>query len=253
MSPIKELQHFNARLRPEILPRVDANVIKALCRVSERTGDGDPARSTPYQRAVLDALRSRVRMIWQEDEYPNFFLNRVGDRRVMCEITPEYSLFDRAQFERMATILPAVRFALVMRNPIDRYWSDLHLLVSRGASLPDEARIVEALDDPLQWSRCDYPRTLNELLAVVDGKDVFLEFFERLFDDSAMAKLCGFLGIDFQPGAYGSRVHDVPHPVAPEGLRAKLYARLSRVYEAIYARFAGDVPDSWRDDMVAYG
>jgi hypothetical protein len=253
MSPVKELQHFSARLRPEILPRADAAAIRSVCRVSEQTGDGDPTRSTPYQRAVLDTLKSRVRMIWQEDEYPNFFLDRVGDRHVMCEITPEYSLFDRAQFERMAAVLPTVRFALVMRNPIDRYWSDLHLQATRGVSLQDEAGIVETLVDPLQWSRGDYPRTLNELLAAVDGKNVFLEFFERLFDDSAMAKLCGFLGIAFQPGSYGARVHDVPHPVAPERLRAKLYAKLSRVYEDIHEHFAGDVPDSWRNDMVAYG
>lgn len=249
---VKELHYFDARLLPDLRPGLMRGVVRRLTALSKRTHDGDPCRSTPDERARLDALKARIRMLNRDEDYLDYLVSRSGDAKVMCDITPEYSLLDRAGFQFVKQTYPAIRLAMVLRNPVDRVWSQVRLMARRGNIEPTESAVLELLSEPGEQRRNDYVRTLRELFTVFDRSLVFIEFFERLFNDAAVQRLCALLGLAFKPGRYAAGEHAGPALALPASLRARIYDRLRPVYESANGFFDGDIPETWKNDMRAF-
>lgn len=73
-----------------------------------------------------------------------------GRRALTGEATPFY-LYSAAAAERVAALTPEARFVIMLRNPVDRTFSDYHMHVRRD---PDESRPLEqAIEDELS-GRC---------------------------------------------------------------------------------------------------
>ena len=174
--------------------------------------------------------------------------------RLTADITPSYAGLsaERLAGIRSGFVQRGVRPVAVylMRDPVERVWSAVRMDVRRSGNTADDA--VEArlrtIADGDQYDR----RTRYDLtMATVDrafGDEVFYGFYERLFDESTLRELCGFLGIDFVEPDVGRQVNVSPKEggdLADDIVRA-LVARFAPVYAAVADRFPEvDLPSLW--------
>ena len=103
-------------------------------------------------------------------------------------------------------------------------------------------------------ARADYRRTLTDYDRAAPGQVLYL-FYERLFCDDTIRRVCEFCGIDFLPARYGLRVNASKSPVAArltDQTRSQVYQQLAEQYAFVRDYFAGDIPENWLADMARY-
>lgn len=242
MPPLKELHHFDARYRPDLCSNFD----RRFCRSYE-----DARRHAVESKATqkrIEMLEARVQMIEDENAYRAYFEKAVADScSVFGEITPSYSLLPEAGFRAVAAQFPRAKLVFLMRDPVDRLYSQLRMAERLNMlSVLAIEQFENALKKPLYVERSEYHRTLANARSVFAPEDIFIGFYETFFCDAELARLCDFLGMPFVPGDYASSVNVSPHATK---LNAELIAlarnKLAPVYDFCRAEFGDKVPESW--------
>lgn len=242
VPPLKELHHFDARYRPDLCGNFDRRF-----RLSYEDARSSAKRSKGAQERI-EMLEARVRMIEDENAYRAYFEKAVADScQVFGEITPSYSLLPEAGFRAIAAQFPRAKLVFLMRDPVDRLYSQLRMAERLDMlAVPAIEQFEKALKRPQYVERSEYHRTLANARSVFAPEDIFIGFYETFFCDAELARLCDFLGIPFVPGDYGSSIN-----VSPRGtkLDAELIAlarkKLAPVYDFCRAEFGDKVPESW--------
>ena len=243
MSPLKELHYFDARYLPEQCAGFDHAYTHALLTLGPDLGN-------------IDHVRMRVDMIDDPGLYLKYFERFMGQERCFGEISPAYCLLDRAMVREVAALHPRVRFVYLLRNPVDRFISNaFHMVEFLDMASRDPDRFVQgALRSEHLLCRADYRRTIEHYQAGATDRILYL-FYEELFHDAAMRRLCDFCGLDFRPGAYDRRHNASKTQLAArvgETVRGRIYRRLAGQYAFVHEFFRGDLPESWRRDMARY-
>lgn len=173
--------------------------------------DGRPDPANPaFGKAVTDLAG-----------YEALFAD-VGSATAWGEVSPEY-LTNPEAAPRIAARVPEVRLVAILRNPIDRAFSDFSMYVRDG--LESERDFGRALDQQdARAARGDltgfyvssgfYGRQLQHYLAHFDPAQLHTELFEDFLADRAasLAAILGHLGVD-RP------------PVLPEAVRRNVSGR----------------------------
>jgi hypothetical protein len=96
--------------------------------------------------------------------------------------------------------------------------------------------------------RGDYIGALTRLWQAVDPSKLLVMFMEDMLKPAGLARLCRFLGINYQEAAFDQPVHVGPAlAMTPEHLaRARIHLRPQ--YEFV-ARHFPDIPANWRKNM----
>jgi hypothetical protein len=163
-------------------------------------GDSPP----PAYRGPGDA-HSNQEWIWQRQRYVDLF-STAGDDQRAGESTPFY-LYHRDARRRIAADLPNARLVAVLRDPVDRAYSNWMHLWADG--LEPCADVVTACD--LEPRRVDegwapfwhyrglgmYGRQLADLFEHFPREQVLLLRYRALVDDprTALNAVCRFLGV----------------------------------------------------------
>ena len=207
-----------------------------------------PPRSR--QRGPGDA-HSAGEWVWRREQYLGLFAAAPEDA-VRGESTPFY-LYDRAAHARLAADVPDVKVVVVVRDPVDRAWSNwVHL---RADGLEPEADFLTAVR--LEERRVadgwapfwhyrglgGYGGQLRDLYRHVPRERVFLLRYRQLVDSprETLDRVSDFLGV--APG--------VAHTVPPENVKPYVadgarYRALSRAVRAGAALGAYAPPQVWR-------
>ncbi|MEZ5891784.1 MAG: sulfotransferase [Parvularculaceae bacterium] len=249
--PVKEVHFFDARFAPKWCARYEAEMLadfqrKAAALTIEICGD-------PAVQHVLHAMMLRFRMIANPAEYIRFMSWGARQERILFEATPDYSMLDRTGFRAMRSVHPDVRVVFLLRNPADRYWSSMTFNRTHNPDFDIDAMFDKLLTREDFTLLADYGRTLREAEAAFGPERMHVEFYERLFDQRAVDRICAFAGIAPRPADFSARSNASAPMAMPEAQRAKAYRAYAHVYADIAARFSGDVPESWRQDMERYG
>jgi hypothetical protein len=158
------------------------------------------------------------------------------------EATPEYMVHE-AYLARISAVVPEVRLIALLRNPIDRAWSQYRHMVARGerAWLPyrnfdgreGPRSFAELIDlelalDPSDWrtsgmclARGRYIEQFNNMAAHFDREQIHVALFDELVDEpeESFATICRFLSVDpdVRPAALGEEFD----PLRMMGSRAR--------------------------------
>jgi hypothetical protein len=209
-------------------------------------GDSPP----PAYRGPGDA-HSNQEWIWQRQRYLDLFAG-AGDDRLAGESTPFY-LYHRDARRRIAADLPRARLVAVLRDPVDRAYSNwMHLWADGLEPCSDVVRACE-----LEPTRVDqgwapfwhyrglgmYGRQLADLFEHFPREQVLVLRYRALVDDprSALNRVCRFLGVA------EDLVTDIPsgnsRPFVHPSLRTRVLGPLVRAGAA-----AGQFlpPQAWR-------
>lgn len=136
-------------------------------------------------------------------------VQRASGVAVTGEATPDY-LSSRSAAERVASDLPACRFVVVLRDPLERAVSHYHHRVrAKLEPRPIDQALTEALgssdnpgtaagDEHLYLERGLYARHLSWWYDLVGDDRMLVVGMEELVDDpsSTIATICQFIGVD---------------------------------------------------------
>ncbi len=254
MPAVKELHWFDT-LETGKWPRQITRMERERARRADRlpTGDAGQDRRLTREIAGYDAWIDVLRTKGDDAAYLRFL--QAGRTKLAGDITPAYGTLGEASLTRMAALAPVTRFVFLMRDPLDRLWSNIRMIAARdpGDFAQNAAarldRVVTGADRA-NAVRSDYAGTLARITAALTPKSVFIGFYETLFDADTLTRLCHFLGIAPKPGPTEARVLAGPDLAMTEAQRARALTWLAPQYAAVAARY-DTLPTRWRDNMEA--
>ena len=213
-------------------------------------GDAPP----PHWVGPGDA-HSQQEWIWRRRDYDALFVP-ARDDQVRGESTPFY-LWSRPAHRRIAEHLPGVRLIAVVRDPIDRAYSNWMHLWSDGLEPVSDfeeafARQSDRVDAGWApfWRYRDlglYGEQLRHLFDYVAREQVLVVRYRDIVDDPAGAidKVCAFIGIE--PGHVETIPQDNARSFAGAGVRSRVVGTAIRT-GARLGQFAP--PEVWRRASV---
>lgn len=189
--------------------------------------------------------------------YLDYLTANAGEAKLVGDITPAYALLPEQRLTAMAALAPVTRFVYILRDPVERLWSNIRMAAGRKAKGEAQreriahrlAERVLAGEDHEVMKRSDYAGALKRLDRALDVKTLFVGFYETLFSAETMARLCDFLGISFRDGDYSKRIHGGQRLPMGEALSDRFARLLAPQYAAVEARF-GSLPEAWQNNMV---
>lgn len=166
--------------------------------------DGAPP-DLARQRGPGDA-HSAQEWVWRRDRYEDLFAAApVGSLR--GESTPFY-LYDRDAHRRIAQRVPDARLVAIVRDPVDRAYSNWMHLWSDGlepvgdfaeAWMREDERVAAGYAPMWHFRRLGlYGEQLTDLRTVFDRSQVHVLRYRDLVDqpETALAGICEFLGVE---------------------------------------------------------
>ncbi|MEQ8699689.1 sulfotransferase [Bauldia litoralis] len=241
MSPIKELHYWDRRFHPDFFKPRDTETI--LRRLLKQRGD----------KIISDQAFERVAMDCGEDYYLAYFRSRLRpNHRVLGEISPSYSILSADELAYVRSFLPwRTKAVFLMRDPVERIWSQAKMQAKKATGRGGEGDAYDLFGKSVQrrkyLERTEYTSTVKNLRASFAPEDVFIGFYETLFDDAEVARLATFLGLDdlvFDASANPNKSADLRKPDKAEW--DKVRAALAEVYDFVFTEFGDAVPAAWR-------
>ena len=241
MPWIKEIQYFND---------VHIPTHRSWTRL-HRLAHGEKAARRLVRRAeegVLDMLAlHRITSIATEpvsDEWYGRIFASAKDQQICGEVTPEYSLLPLEGIEHVRRLNPRLKIIFLMRDPVDRCWSHLRMLMSRdpGMDVRHWANQSEVI------ARSDYPNIISRWISIFGHAQLFIANYEEVSQSPQrlIAKVSEFLGVPTHPATL-RRAPEVVFPgrecAIPAEVRALLRARLDEVYRRL-CEWQQDAADS---------
>ncbi|SIN98304.1 sulfotransferase family protein [Vannielia litorea] len=189
--------------------------------------------------------------------YVDILYEGAEDAKLVADITPAYCLLPQKRLREMAEVVPETRFLFLMRDPVDRYWSQCRFMAGRRAARAGQGNTEEVarqlLDKALRGEnadiaqRGDYTAVLAKLAALPKER-VMCGFYEDLFKPGSVRALCDFLGIDRVKVNLNEKVNAGPEVELDEPRRAALQRMLAPQYAAV-AEEMGALPEAWQRNM----
>jgi hypothetical protein len=250
VSSIKEMHYFNlkyrARMRSVMLEKFKAKKERISEDLLVAAGG---AKFVPYLSRRINDLSCRLDMGQSNEKYMKYFRDRVTSERCFADITPAYSVLGKRALEDMVSIHGSVKFVLIMRNPIDRYWSSIKLSTKRNTKDP-YLEFKNKLSG--RQSRSDYKNILKNIESITDEKNIYACFFEKLFIPESIEALCSCLDVRYLEPNFNRHVNKSKEASMPLEYREMAYPYFSDVYRYISDRYGHEIPESWRLDIEQY-
>lgn len=250
-SPIKELHYFDCRFRSDLCGGFEKEFARRFQEVSEGIQSGEDLHSLQQARHLL----GRLEMEGRPQAYRDFFSRLIdpAQHQVFGEITPSYSLLDARGFAEMGRLVGDPKIVLILRNPADRFWSQLRFTGEFRDLFRPLNEFESALNDPQYLLRTRYERTLSELFKAFDRASAAVIFYEDLFfgerREAEMQKITGLLGIDYREPEFDQRVAVSQEVELSPEIRKKAVERFASTYSEVRDFFGGYLPESWSKDL----
>lgn len=201
-----------------------------------------------YQRALTSG---------SEQAYLAYLDGGRADQRLIADITPAYGLLSVGRLKKMAKMASTVRFVYLMRDPVSRMWSHVRMLAKRRADTDADipALCNQILDDVLAGRkddvvrRGDYQSVMGRLQKALNPAALFTAFYEEMFTQQTMSRLCAFLGLSDRPADFSQRVHEGASVAMTDEQKGRAAAFLKPQYDFVEACF-GRMPEQWAANRV---
>jgi hypothetical protein len=198
----------------------------------------------------------RLAMMADVRVYYDYFadLLRRPDVRLTLDVTPNYALLPtgrlqeiRSEFTKRDARAAAV---FVMRDPVERIWSQVRMHKQRGARAnptPDHVLVERRFAKSTTELRTRYEATVQRLDDVF-GDDAHYVFYEQLFAEQELRRLSDFLGIAYRPADVSQRLNVSPKEAAslPDETVRLVANHFRSTYDFVADRFGvADLGSLW--------
>lgn len=199
----------------------------------------------------ISALTDRLAMGGDIEKYIAYFDERVEHQQAFGEISPAYCKLSLDEFTLIKQHFPDIKIVFLMRNPVDRFWSQIRFSETAETLEEMEQKIDGAFENTVYLDRSDYVTTIRTIRSVFDPENIHFAFFEHLFQQDAVDGICRFLGVEPHPGEFRKKRNvSIKMPLHTR-LRLKMAQRLEHQYTYVRDLFGGDIPTRWHTDIFA--
>ncbi|MDU8925980.1 sulfotransferase [Alisedimentitalea sp. MJ-SS2] len=250
VSPLKELHFFDARFSTNALFDPDAFALKRLTFHLSQAG---AQTSNLLDHATFQASVDRAQMIYDDNAYFAHFARLcTGSTRCLCDLTPGYSAIGPEGFAYMREFFAAqgtrLKILFIMRDPIARFWSQLRHLQQLNPKNEIARNWPKALEASALRARADYRSIVTSLDQVFPANDLLYLFYESLFHENTLHRLCGFADVAYEPAQpYEKKNETTVKLPLPPAARNALETLLAPQYAFCHDRFGSAVPTDWRE------
>ncbi|HEY4114613.1 MAG TPA: sulfotransferase [Rhizomicrobium sp.] len=170
------------------------------------------------------------------DEWYGTIFRHAGTGTVCGEITPEYALLPPAGIEHIVRLRPDVKIIFIIRDPIDRGWSDLRMMQRRTNS--SGAHELHQIGSRQFLQRADFMATIERFRQFIPAENMLILFFDDVVERPAKLVLdvCNFLAVDPARAKFkglDKPVHEGQPGELPRELYDEMRARLRPAYERL--------------------
>jgi len=235
MPPRKELHYFDRDLKypsPDFLAsdkyedRLKStekhNVIFREKMIKE-LGNAKASGNTKMEKWFEKYFCNNIDDKW----YKSLFAD--GEGFVKGEITPAYSILETKDILRIKNLFPAVKIILLLRDPVERAWSQFRFYLKRNrfnkSTSIDE--IIQFINSPHQIKRGDYIGILSRWEAVFPASQFFVGFYDEVLNTprELLTRLCHFLNVSPNKADFKylfTKENVSPHMEIPDEIRKYL-------------------------------
>jgi len=246
-SPVKEIHYFDT-----VYLKDDSKIIQR--RISKFKEIANSLEKPSNE--LLFNLRQQlyfIEMFSNPAIYHQYFNWLKKDNEKICgEITPAYSLLPEHGFWEMKRLLSKPKIILLLRNPVDRQWSQVKFHKKFFPDLKFNEYYLESFNNDKFMKRSNYQTLLNTLFSVFSRNKIHIIFYESLFNDDYRQKvlknLCDFLEVNYFQPTVKDKVNSSFDAQLSQELRLYGLKKLKESYKYSYQNF--DVlPNNWLSDL----
>jgi len=181
------------------------------------------------------------------DYYQSLFLPEQG--QICGEITPSYATIDESRIQEIARTFPKIKIIYLMRNPIERDWSQLCMTLENHFK-KDITQLSK--DEVMSYHKAKYLKQS----AYAENADrwenhfkreqIFYGFYDELKEtpNAFLKKLFNFLNIDDEINTIQSNLNSFSKPVSPLILKEITIKEIQNI-EAINLKFNNEYTNRW--------
>jgi hypothetical protein len=153
---------------------------------------------------------------------------------VCGEITPEYALLADQGIRHMVALNSNLKIILLMRDPIERAWSDIRMPRQPFQTSFTEREYVMS---NRFLERADYVGTLERYRRHVSGTNIFIGYLDDILERPLhfLEGLCAFLEVEFAAAMFANVTTPI-HPGQLRELPPQTYDLLRQTLEPTYDR-----------------
>ena len=259
---IKELHYFDSAEFHDwdtwiksVTKRRDTNLAEAVGLNAERAES--KRRVASDANDWLEVLNKRAA---NDAGYLAYLNHARTDQKLVADFTPAYGLLPETRLAHMARLVENVKFVYLLRDPVERIWSHVRMLAQRRANKAEEIQrrsvnIVRRILNGKELQvvrRSDYIGPLTRLRAAARPDQIYIGFYEELFNRDQIARISKFLGISHGWADFNKRFMEGPSARMEPGQRDELRSFLAPQYDAM-AKMFGILPDAWEAQTAKVG
>ena len=136
---------------------------------------------------------------YNDNWYHSLFKNTKG---ITGEITPSYSFLEVEDIKKMYAINPQAKLILMLRNPIERAWSQYRFQTRHQKNFDFEQvnieDIIAFINKKSQLLRSDYLTTIKNYTSVFPKEQIRIGFFDAIKDNPTklLTEIVNFIGLE---------------------------------------------------------
>lgn len=172
--------------------------------------------------------------------------------KVCGELTPAYARLKEEIIDELAHASPETKIIYLLRNPVDRVWSQVNMFYRTNAELRDKKpEEVIAYKQPMIYNNSHYTSNLLRWEKAFGREQVYVGFFDQIREqpEAVLTEVYSFLGISTGKGVLPDSIR-VPrnkgnHGKIPPYLERELSEYFLPELEALHARFGNEYTGRW--------
>ena len=186
--------------------------------------------------------------------YESLFSPQVG--QICGEATPRYAILKERQIQKIMQKLPHLKIIYILRNPIERMWSDVAMYHSKrfgknGRMSPEQDSVRSFLKNPSHLAHSKYAENLQRWEKHLPATQIFVGFYDDISKnpESLLKQIFKFLAVDpsFEPPGdlLKRRINKNDYPPMPEGIREMLSMHLLGDLEMLSNKTQNEWVNEW--------
>lgn len=186
--PIKELHYFNMNIEYPTPNKYSVSYIT------------EHLRDLNWVKMVLKTLFHVIGNLKLTKWYFSWYFSKHNDDWYLSlfssydglkgEITPGYSILKEKDIQRMKNLAPDVKLIFILRNPIERAWSQYRystrFMHNSNLKSLDIDPIIDYMNSDRQELRSNYFRTLENYSKVFPKDQILICFYDAIKDNPAL-------------------------------------------------------------------
>lgn len=183
--------------------------------------------------------------------------------QIAGESTPRYSIVGEKRVAQVRALMPNIKIIYLLRNPIDRMWSDVAMQHSarfghQGLHTIDEKQLVNFLQNSNHLNSSRYMKNIEQWEKFYPQSHIFIGFYEQVRDTpkQLIKTIYQFLGVDASeqliPAIATTKINVNEYPKMPDHIGYILAMLLLDDMEKLHQRFNNQYTAEWLKSAQQY-